>query len=206
MRMDTSLRSTKLVALLVAAAVVVGVAGCTGDADTPPDSGSGTATAGSPSPDDDGSDAAECLIGDWIASDGALEEWYRSFVAGEDIAINSVSGELLLSFSDSDFVYSTRDLTVEMTIADQNATTQLTGGAAGTYRAEPGGIMSTTVESSDFDGTATVSGIEFSAEELGLDLTGAGAFVGYECTAAQLVLETQSVDARTSTIELLPAG
>jgi hypothetical protein len=206
MRMDTNSHTTKLVAFLVAAAVVVGVAGCTGDTDTPPDSGSGAATEGSPSPDVDGSDAAECLIGDWIASDGALEEWYRSFVAGEDIAINSVSGELLLSFSESDFVYSTRDLTVEMTIADQSATTQLTGGAAGTYRAEPGGIMSTTVESSDFDGTATVGGIEFGAGELGINLTGAGAFVGFECTAAKLVLETQSVDARTSTIELLPAG
>mgnify|MGYP003542586978 CR=1 FL=1 len=197
--------TAKLVAIMIAAATVIGITGCSGGSDTPGTAGSGSDTGGGTSGGEDEADTSGCLVGDWVATDAGLDDWYRSFVSGEDIVINSVNGEVLVSFSDTDFIFSTREIVVELTIAEQNATTLIAGGTAGTYRAEPGGIMSTTVDSNDLSGKVSVSGIEFTSEELGIDFSGAGAFVGYECTGGNLRLETQSAGGGTAAVELEPA-
>ncbi len=197
----------KLVAALVATAAVFGLTGCSGGSETSgaTESGSGS-SEGSSAEDEDDDDSAGCLIGDWVATESGLVGWYRSFVPDEGVIVEAVTGEILLSFSDTDFIYSTRDLTVAMTIGEQAATTKFTGGVAGTYLAFTDGLMSTIVDTSDFDARASVSGIELSASELGIDVTGAGAFSGYECTGGNLLLETQSAGSGTAKIELEPAG
>lgn len=207
----TTSGTTKLFAVLIAAATFTSLAGCSGGSETPDSADPGTSSSDGTSRDDDGDDEGDsddpgCLIGDWIATDSGLEGWYSAFVPNEDVVVNSVTGEILMSFSDTDFIFSTRELTVSMSIGDQEVRTKMTGGTAGTYFTSPGGIMSTTVETSDLDAKASVSGIEFSASELGLDLEGAGSFAGYECTGGNLVLETQSAGSGTALIALEPAN
>jgi hypothetical protein len=204
MTVRTPADKTKVFAILIAALTVTSLAGCSGESETP-EATEGTPGGGGSSSEDTEGDDVDCLIGDWTATESGLESWYSSFVSVDDVEVTSVTGEVLLSFSESDFIYSTREITVTMSIADQVATTRMTGGVAGTYTAEPEGIMTTRIDSSDLGGTAEVSGLVFSTEELGIDLSGAGAFVGYECTGDKLLLETQSAGAGTATIELEPA-
>lgn len=205
-------RTTKFLAALVIAVTGVSLAGCAGgsegsETDPIPGDGSSSSDSDSGDPGDDtDSDSPRCLIGGWVATGEKLERWYRSFVEVDGVVVNSVSGEILLTFDDSDFIYSTREITVEMTISDQAATTTISGGTAGSYLAFPDGLMSTSIDTSDLAGTATVSGIEFTTDELGIDLTGAGAFTGYECTDGNLILETQSAGPGIATMELEPAG
>ncbi len=199
--------TTKLFAVLIAAMTFTSLTGCTGGSETPETTDPSPATGGGSSTDEeDDADDPDCLIGDWVATDSGLESWYRAFVPDEGVIVDAVTGEILLSFSDTDFIYSTRELTVAMTIGEQAAITKFTGGVAGTYLAFSDGIMSTIVDTSDFDASATVSGITLSASELGIDLTGAGAFSGYECTGGKLLLETQSAGSGTAKIELESAG
>lgn len=201
----TASRTTSLWALMIAAVTVTGVVGCSGGSDTadpaPPGSSDDSSSA-------DDAETAEpgCLIGDWVASGAGLENWYRSFLPDEGIILNSALGELLLSFSDADFIYTTREITLSLSIAEQDAVTRITGGVAGTYDASSDGIMSSSVDSSDLTGSATVSGITLTTEDLGIDLTDAGSFVGYQCTGGKLILETQSAGTGTAILELEPAG
>lgn len=216
METTAATRTTKFVAAIVVALTSMSLVGCTGgsEGDDAPETdpiasdGSSGTDPGSDDPGDDDPDGDDprCLLGDWVATGPQLEGWYRSFVGVEGIVVGSVSGEILISFDDSDFIYSTREVIVEMTVADQDATTKVTGGVAGTYLAFPDGLMSTTIDSDDLDARVTVSGIDFSSREMGITLEGAGAFSGYECTGGKLVLETQSAGAGTATIELEPAG
>jgi|GEM_PF-4490653 len=201
--------TTKLFAVLIAAVTFTSLTGCAGGSDTPESADSsssseeGSSTDGSDGEGD--SDGPGCLVGDWVATDSGLLGWYSAFVPTGDVVVNSVVGEILMSFSDTDFIFSTRELTVSMSIGDQEVRTLMTGGTAGTYSTSPGGIMTTTVDSSDLDATASVAGIEFTASDLGLELDGAGSFAGYECTGGNLILETQSAGSGTALIELEPA-
>lgn len=197
-------RTSTVLAIVIAAVSLTSLTGCSGGFGVPGPSSPGTSDEDSVTEGD--SDGAGCLIGDWVATESGLEGWYSAFLPDEGVTVNSVLGEILLSFSVTDFIYTTREITVSMTIADQDALTLITGGVAGTYETSPGGIMSTSIDSSDLAGSATVSGITFTTEELGIDLTGAGAFVGYQCTGGNLILETQSAGTGTATIEFEPAG
>lgn len=154
--------------------------------------------------DSDG-DGVECLVGDWVATSESLTNWYEQFLSASGAEISGVTGEVLVSFSDTEFIYSTAGLQMDLELSGQRATAVSSGGVAGTYRVTAPGVMASTIEASDLDVAVEAAGIRMTAAELGLDLSGAGAFVGFDCLGSNLIVSTQSAGPGISTYELIPA-
>lgn len=120
--------------------------------------------------------------------------------------IETVIGEMLLSFDAETFIVSTASVQFVLRVEDISTVGKLEGQSAGRYVATADGVMSTFVEINDFRMSATVAGVEVDMTSGGLPLDEMIAFTTFECADGTLTLETAAGGAQPSAFLVLHAA
>lgn len=151
---------------------------------------------------EDGGAEADCLVGDWIIAESAMQEYYDSM---DTPAAFTITGDTGLTFENDTYEY-TPDFTLEIDLGSQTGSGTLTGSISGTYLTE-GGVITTSSENNDIQMTVTVGGTTMDSTDLGtsfLEISPINS-AEYECTPTGPVITWQNTGDGLD-IRLVPRG
>lgn len=149
-----------------------------------------------------------CLVGDWVITNAEMNGYYDALettLPGGGVAIDITRGEVRLSFTDTDYVY-TGDFDLTLDAAGQTGTGVTTGTVNGTWEVVDGRIQ-TTLGESNLDVSVTVAGITLNGSDVANGLLDSVPIVNspFDCAEPTIgFLVDEPTDARHD-ITLTPA-